>query len=141
MDKIPRIVVAKVGLDGHDRGAKVVARALRDAGFEVIYTGLRRTPDEVAQIAIQEDADIVAISILSGAHMTLVPKVMDALKQRNADDILVIAGGTIPDDDAEKLKQMGVKGVYPPGTLIEDFVADIRRMLAERDAASQVSRP
>ncbi|MFN4034088.1 MAG: cobalamin B12-binding domain-containing protein [Fimbriimonadales bacterium] len=139
MDKIPRIVVAKVGLDGHDRGAKVVARALRDAGFEVIYTGLRRTPDEVAQIAIQEDADIVAISILSGAHMTLVPKVMDALRQRNADDILVIAGGTIPDDDAEKLKQMGVKGVYPPGTLIEDFMADIRRMLAERDAASQAS--
>ncbi|MCX7925607.1 MAG: cobalamin B12-binding domain-containing protein [Fimbriimonadales bacterium] len=134
MDKIPRIVVAKVGLDGHDRGAKVVARALRDAGFEVIYTGLRRTPDDVAQIAIQEDADIVAISILSGAHMTLVPKVMDALKERGADDILVIAGGTIPDDDAEKLKQMGVKGVYPPGTLIEDFVADIRRMLAERDA-------
>lgn len=135
MDKVPRIVVAKVGLDGHDRGAKVVARALRDAGFEVIYTGLRRTPDEVAQIAIQEDADIVAISILSGAHMTLVPKVMEALKERNADDILVIAGGTIPDDDAIQLKQMGVKGVYPPGTLIEDFVADIRRMLAERDRA------
>lgn len=132
MDKVPRIVVAKVGLDGHDRGAKVVARALRDAGFEVIYTGLRRTPDEVAQIAIQEDADIVAISILSGAHMTLVPKVMEALKQRGADDILVIAGGTIPDDDAVKLKQMGVRGVYPPGTLIEDFVEDIRRMLAER---------
>jgi len=135
MDKIPRIVVAKVGLDGHDRGAKVVARALRDAGFEVIYTGLRRTPDEVAQIAIQEDADIVAISILSGAHMTLIPKVMDALKQRGADDIIVIAGGTIPDDDAEKLKQMGVRGVYPPGTLIEEFVEDIRRMLAERAAS------
>ncbi|MDW8052769.1 MAG: cobalamin B12-binding domain-containing protein [Armatimonadota bacterium] len=139
MDKIPRIVVAKVGLDGHDRGAKVVARALRDAGFEVIYTGLRRTPDEVAQIAIQEDADIVAISILSGAHMTLVPKVMEALQQRGADDILVIAGGTIPDDDAEQLKAMGVKGVYPPGTLIEDFVQDIRRMLAERDAAANLS--
>ncbi|MCS6922985.1 MAG: cobalamin B12-binding domain-containing protein [Fimbriimonadales bacterium] len=137
MEKIPRIVVAKVGLDGHDRGAKVVARALRDAGFEVIYTGLRRTPDEVAQIAIQEDADIVAISILSGAHMTLVPKVMEALKERNAEDILVIAGGTIPDDDAEALKQMGVKGVYPPGTLIEEFVSDIRRMLAERDAANR----
>ncbi len=135
MDKVPRIVVAKVGLDGHDRGAKVVARALRDAGFEVIYTGLRRTPDEVAQIAIQEDADIVAISILSGAHMTLIPKVMDALKQRGADDIIVIAGGTIPDDDAEKLKQMGVRGVYPPGTLIEEFVEDIRRMLAERAAS------
>ncbi|MDW8106680.1 MAG: cobalamin B12-binding domain-containing protein [Armatimonadota bacterium] len=132
MDKVPRIVVAKVGLDGHDRGAKVIARALRDAGFEVIYTGLRRTPDEVAQIAIQEDADIVGISILSGAHMTLVPKVMEALKQRGADDILVIAGGTIPDDDAVKLKQMGVRGVYPAGTLIEDIVADIRRLLEER---------
>jgi len=136
MDKIPRIVVAKVGLDGHDRGAKVVARALRDAGFEVIYTGLRRTPEDVVQIAIQEDADIIAISILSGAHMTLVPKVLEILKQRDAEDILVIAGGTIPDDDADALKQMGVKGVYPPGTLIEDFVADIRRILAERDQAT-----
>ncbi|MDW8051572.1 MAG: cobalamin B12-binding domain-containing protein [Armatimonadota bacterium] len=132
MDKVPRIVVAKVGLDGHDRGAKVIARALRDAGFEVIYTGLRRTPEEVAQIAIQEDADIVGISILSGAHMTLIPKVMEALKQRGAEDILVIAGGTIPDDDAVKLKQMGVRGVYPAGTLIEDIIADIRRLLEER---------
>ncbi len=134
MKKVPRIVVAKVGLDGHDRGAKVVARALRDAGFEVIYTGLRRTTEDVVQIALQEDADIIAISILSGAHMTLVPKVLDLLKERGADDILVIAGGTIPDDDAEQLKAMGVKGVYPPGTLIEEFVEDIRRMLAERDA-------
>lgn len=134
MKKVPRIVVAKVGLDGHDRGAKVVARALRDAGFEVIYTGLRRTTEDVVQIALQEDADIIAISILSGAHMTLVPKVLDLLKERGADDILVIAGGTIPDDDAEQLKAMGVKGVYPPGTLIEEFVADIRRILAERDA-------
>ncbi len=136
MSKVPRIVVAKVGLDGHDRGAKVVARALRDAGFEVIYTGLRRTTEDVVQIALQEDADIIAISILSGAHMTLVPKVLELLKERDAEDILVIAGGTIPDDDAEQLKAMGIRGVYPPGTLIEEFVEDIRRMLAERDAQS-----
>lgn len=136
MKKIPRIVVAKVGLDGHDRGAKVVARALRDAGFEVIYTGLRRTPEEVAQIALQEDADMIAISILSGAHMTLVPRVLNLLKEQNAEDILVIAGGTIPDDDAIALKQIGVKGVYPPGTLIETFVEDIRRLLAEKGTLS-----
>lgn len=138
MKKIPRIVVAKVGLDGHDRGAKVVARALRDAGFEVIYTGLRRTPEEVAQIALQEDADMIAISILSGAHMTLVPRVLNLLKEQNAEDILVIAGGTIPDDDAIALKQIGVKGVYPPGTLIETFVEDIRRLLAEKGTLSTV---
>ncbi|CUU11306.1 MAG: cobalamin B12-binding domain-containing protein [Fimbriimonadales bacterium] len=138
MKKIPRIVVAKVGLDGHDRGAKVVARALRDAGFEVIYTGLRRTPEDVVQIALQEDADMIAISILSGAHMTLIPRVLNLLKEQNAEDIYVIAGGTIPDDDAEALKQMGVKAVYPPGTLIETFVEDIRRMLSERETLSTV---
>ncbi|MEN3000430.1 MAG: cobalamin B12-binding domain-containing protein [Armatimonadota bacterium] len=129
MSRVPRVVVAKVGLDGHDRGAKVVARALRDAGFEVIYTGLRRTPEDVVEIALQEDADVIAISILSGAHMTLIPRVLNLLKERNAEDILVIAGGTIPEDDAEALKQMGVRGVYPPGTLIEEFVSDLRRML------------
>lgn len=129
MSRIPRVVVAKVGLDGHDRGAKVVARALRDAGFEVIYTGLRRTPEEVVEIALQEDADVIAVSILSGAHMTLIPRILNLLKERNADDILVIAGGTIPEDDAEALRQMGVRGVYPPGTLIETFVSDLRRML------------
>jgi methylmalonyl-CoA mutase C-terminal domain/subunit len=129
MKRIPRVVVAKVGLDGHDRGAKVVARALRDAGFEVIYTGLRRTPEEVVEIALQEDADVIAVSILSGAHMTLIPRILNLLKERNAEDILVIAGGTIPEDDAEALKQMGVRGVYPPGTLIEEFVQDLRRML------------
>jgi methylmalonyl-CoA mutase C-terminal domain/subunit len=129
MNRIPRVVVAKVGLDGHDRGAKVVARALRDAGFEVIYTGLRRSPEDVVEIALQEDADVIAISILSGAHMTLIPRILNLLKERNADDILIIAGGTIPEDDAEQLKQMGVRGVYPPGTLIEQFVTDLRRMV------------
>jgi methylmalonyl-CoA mutase C-terminal domain/subunit len=139
MKRIPRVVVAKVGLDGHDRGAKVVARALRDAGFEVIYTGLRRTPEEVVEIALQEDADVIAVSILSGAHMTLIPRILNLLKERNAEDILVIAGGTIPEDDAEALKQMGVRGVYPPGTLIEEFVQDLRRMLGLPEATS-VSR-
>jgi methylmalonyl-CoA mutase C-terminal domain/subunit len=129
MNRIPRVVVAKVGLDGHDRGAKVVARALRDAGFEVIYTGLRRSPEDVVEIALQEDADVIAISILSGAHMTLIPRILNLLKERNAEDILIIAGGTIPEDDAEQLKQMGVRGVYPPGTLIEQFVTDLRRMV------------
>ncbi|GBC94065.1 Methylmalonyl-CoA mutase [bacterium HR15] len=129
MNRIPRVVVAKVGLDGHDRGAKVVARALRDAGFEVIYTGLRRSPEEVVEIALQEDADVIAVSILSGAHMTLIPRILNLLKERNAEDILVIAGGTIPEDDAVQLKQMGVRGVYPPGTLIEEFINDLRRML------------
>jgi methylmalonyl-CoA mutase C-terminal domain/subunit len=136
MKRIPRVVVAKVGLDGHDRGAKVVARALRDAGFEVIYTGLRRTPEEVVEIALQEDADVIAVSILSGAHMTLIPRILNLLKERNAEDILVIAGGTIPEDDAEALKQMGVRGVYPPGTLIEEFVQDLRRMLGLPEATS-----
>ncbi len=136
MKRIPRVVVAKVGLDGHDRGAKVVARALRDAGFEVIYTGLRRTPEEVVEIALQEDADAIAVSILSGAHMTLIPRILNLLKERNAEDILVIAGGTIPADDAETLKQMGVRGVYPPGTLIEEFVQDLRRMLGLPEVAS-----
>jgi methylmalonyl-CoA mutase C-terminal domain/subunit len=136
MKRIPRVVVAKVGLDGHDRGAKVVARALRDAGFEVIYTGLRRTPEEVVEIALQEDADVIAVSILSGAHMTLIPRILNLLKERNAEDILVIAGGTIPEDDAETLKQMGVRGVYPPGTLIEEFVQDLRRMLGLPEATS-----
>jgi methylmalonyl-CoA mutase C-terminal domain/subunit len=136
MKRIPRVVVAKVGLDGHDRGAKVVARALRDAGFEVIYTGLRRTPEEVVEIALQEDADVIAVSILSGAHMTLIPRILNLLKERNAEDILVIAGGTIPEDDAEALKQMGVRGVYPPGTLIEEFVQDLGRMLGLPEATS-----
>jgi len=131
MAKIPRVVVAKVGLDGHDRGAKVVARALRDAGFEVIYSGLRRTPEDVVEIAIQEDADLIAVSMLSGAHMTLLPRILNLLHEKSADDIRLIAGGTIPDDDAEQLKAMGVKGIYPPGTMTDDFVEDIRNILGK----------
>lgn len=129
MERRARIVVTKVGLDGHDRGVKVVARALRDAGFEVIYAGLQRTPEEVVEIAIQEDADLIAVSMLSGAHMTLLPRILEVLRERQAEDIGVIAGGTIPDEDAEELKKRGIKAVYPPGTLTEVFVADIRRML------------
>lgn len=131
MTTIPRIVVAKVGLDGHDRGAKVVARALRDAGFEVIYTGLRRSPEDVVDIAIQEDAHVIAVSMLSGAHRVLLPRILNLLKEKQAEDIMLIAGGTIPDDDAEALKQMGVKAIYPPGTMTDDFVADIKRLLGE----------
>jgi methylmalonyl-CoA mutase C-terminal domain/subunit len=120
-----RVVVAKPGLDGHDRGAKIIARALRDAGMEVIYTGLHQTPEQIVETAIQEDADAVGISILSGAHMTLVPRIVEGLKENGADDVLVIVGGTIPTDDAEELKQHGVAEVFTPGaptSAIVDFV-------------------
>ncbi|MHA2621205.1 MAG: cobalamin B12-binding domain-containing protein [bacterium JZ-2024 1] len=127
-----RIVVSKVGLDGHDRGVKVVARALRDAGFEVIYTGLHRTPEEVVDIAIQEDAEMLAVSLLSGAHMTLVPKILRLLKEKQAEDIYVVIGGTIPDDDARKLKELGVKAVYPPGSLTTMIVKEIHALLEKR---------
>ncbi len=110
-----RILVAKPGLDGHDRGIKVVARALRDAGFEVIYTGLHQTPEQIVETVIQEDADAVGISILSGAHMTLVPRILDLLRQNDADDVLVVVGGTIPSDDVAALKQQGVAEVFTPG--------------------------
>ncbi len=129
MGKIPRVVVAKVGLDGHDRGAKVVARALRDAGFEVIYTGLQRTPEEVVDVAIQEDADMIAVSMLSGAHMTLLPKIAQLLKDKDAEDIALVAGGTIPNDDAEELKRMGVRAVFAPGTLTDVFVLELKAIL------------
>jgi len=111
-----RVVVAKVGLDGHDRGAKIIARALRDAGMEVIYTGLHQTPEQVVETAIQEDADAIGISILSGAHMTLIPRIIDLLKENEAEDILVFCGGTIPKDDISKLKEMGVGEIFTPGT-------------------------
>ncbi len=127
-----RVVLAKIGLDGHDRGIKVIARALRDAGFEVIYTGLHRTPEEAVQIAIQEDADILAISLLSGAHMVLIPRVLKLLKEHEAEDIVVVAGGTIPDDDAEKLREMGVREVYPPGTSTLRIVEEMARFVEER---------
>jgi len=120
-----RVVVAKPGLDGHDRGAKIIARSLRDAGMEVIYTGLHQTPEQIVETAIQEDADAVGISILSGAHMTLVPRIVEGLKENGADDVLVIVGGTIPTDDAEELKQLGVAEVFTPGAPtsgIVDFV-------------------
>ena len=123
---IQRIVIAKPGLDGHDRGAKVIARALRDAGMEVIYTGLHQTPEQIVETAIQEDADAVGVSILSGAHMTLVPRIVDLLKANQVEDVLVVVGGTIPDDDAEELKtQHGVAEVFTPGaptSAIVDFL-------------------
>jgi len=110
-----RIVIAKPGLDGHDRGAKIIARALRDAGMEVIYTGLHQTPEQIVETAIQEDADAVGISILSGAHMTLVPRILDGLRAAGADDVLVVVGGTIPADDIRELKKLGVAEVFTPG--------------------------
>jgi len=116
MAKIIRVLVAKPGLDGHDRGAKVVARALRDAGMEVIYTGLRQTPEQIVETAIQEDVDCVALSILSGAHNHILPKVVNLLKERGCDDILVIGGGIIPEKDIPKLKQAGVAEIFTPGT-------------------------
>src|SRR5437667_12849206 len=110
-----RVVVAKPGLDGHDRGAKIIARALRDAGMEVIYTGLHQTPEQVVETVIQEDADAVGLSLLSGAHMTLFPKVLDQLRAREADDVLVFGGGIIPEADIPKLKELGVAEILPPG--------------------------
>ena len=116
MDRPIRVLVAKVGLDGHDRGAKVIATALRDAGMEVIYTGLRQTPEMVANVALQEDVDVIGISILSGAHMTVFPKIMEKLKEKNITDILVTGGGIIPEDDMQKLRTLGVGELFSPGT-------------------------
>jgi methylmalonyl-CoA mutase C-terminal domain/subunit len=115
-------VIAKPGLDGHDRGAKIIARALRDAGMEVIYTGLHQTPEQIVETAIQEDADAVGISILSGAHMTLVPRILEGLRENEAEDVLVLVGGTIPADDAEELKKLGVGEVFTPGTPTSEIV-------------------
>ena len=116
------MVIAKPGLDGHDRGAKIIARALRDAGMEVIYTGLHQTPEQIVETAIQEDADAVGISILSGAHMTLVPRILDLLRENGAEDVLVVVGGTVPTDDAEELKRLGVADVFGPGAPTSDIV-------------------
>jgi methylmalonyl-CoA mutase, C-terminal domain len=127
-----RILVAKPGLDGHDRGAKVIARALRDAGFEVIYTGLRQTPEQIANAAVQEDVAVVALSILSGAHMTLVPRVIELLRAQDAGDIMVLVGGTIPDADIPKLKEAGVAEVFGPGTDTRDVVKYLRTQLSAR---------
>jgi methylmalonyl-CoA mutase C-terminal domain/subunit len=122
MEKKIRVLVAKPGLDGHDRGAKVISRALRDAGFEVIYTGLRRTPEEIVNAAIQEDADVIGLSILSGAHSVLFPKVMSLLDQKGIDDIQVIAGGIIPEKDIPNLKKIGIAAVFLPGSSTKDIV-------------------
>lgn len=122
-----RVLIAKPGLDGHDRGAKVVARALRDAGMEVIYTGLRQTPEMIAEAALQEDADAVGLSILSGAHMALVPRILDLLRSNGMQEVKLFLGGIIPDEDVPELKAMGVMGVYGPGTVTDDIVNDIRR--------------
>lgn len=125
-----RVLVAKPGLDGHDRGAKVVARALRDAGVEVIYTGLHQTPEMIANAAVQEDVDGVGLSIMSGAHNTLFPAVVDALRAKGADDVVVFGGGIIPDEDIGGLEQAGVKGVFTPGTTLQQIVEWVRQNIA-----------
>ena len=127
-----RVIVAKVGLDGHDRGVKIVARTLRDAGMDVIYTGLHRTPEEVVDAAVQEDVDVIGVSILSGAHMTVFPRLVSLLKERGADDILVVGGGVIPDDDLAKLKAIGVKDILLQDTPPAAIVDMIKRVVAER---------
>jgi isobutyryl-CoA mutase small subunit len=130
-----RVVVAKPGLDGHDRGAKIVARALRDAGFEVIYTGLHQTPEQIVETAIQEDADAVGLSLHSGAHMTLFPKVVKLLRDRGADDVLVFAGGIIPRDDIPKLAEIGVEKVFTPGATTTEIVEWLNGRLGARQAS------
>jgi methylmalonyl-CoA mutase C-terminal domain/subunit len=132
MSDIIRVMIAKVGLDGHDRGVKIVARTLRDAGMDVIYTGLHRTPEEVVDAAVQEDVDVLGISILSGAHMTIFPKILKLLKERDAEDILLVGGGVMPDEEAAALKAMGVMEVLLQDTPPDTIVATIRRLVAGR---------
>ncbi len=134
MDQKIRVLVAKPGLDGHDRGAKVVARALRDAGMEVIYTGLRQTPEMIAEAALQEDVQAVGLSILSGAHMALVPRVLELLKANGQEQVKVFVGGIIPDEDIPRLKELGVVGVYGPGALTEDIIRDVRQSISIANA-------
>ena len=124
-----RVLIAKPGLDGHDRGAKVVARALRDAGMEVIYTGLRQTPEMIAEAALQEDVDVIGLSVLSGAHMALVPRVMELLKANGQHQVKMFIGGIIPDEDLPRLKEMGVAGVYGPGTSTDDIIREVKAAL------------
>jgi len=131
-----RVVVAKPGLDGHDRGAKGVARALRDAGMEVVYTGLHQTPEQIVETVVQEDADAVGLSLLSGAHMTLFPKVIDQLKERGADDVLVFGGGIIPDADIPKLKEMGAAAIFTPGSSMASITEWLQGALEAREQAS-----
>jgi len=131
-EKVLRILVAKAGLDGHDRGAKIIARALRDAGFEVIYTGLHQTPEMIAEAAVQEDVDAVGLSILSGAHLTLFPAVLNALKERGADDVAVFGGGIVPQDDISVLKQAGVREIFTPGVSTQAIAEWIRKNIQPR---------
>ena len=135
MSRPIRVLIAKPGLDGHDRGAKVIARALRDAGMEVIYSGLRQTPEQVAAAAIQEDVDVVGLSIRSGAHNVLFPEILRLLKERGGEDILVVAGGIIPDKDIEPLKAMGIREIFLPGTPTQELVEFIRKAAGERAQA------
>src|SRR4051794_37644278 len=137
MQRRYRVVIAKPGLDGHDRGAKVIARALRDAGFEVIYTGLHQTPEQVAETAIQEDADAVGLSLLSGAHMTLFPRLLDLLAARGADEILVFGGGIIPDDDIPKLKELGVAEIFTPGARMDSITAWLESALDDLNVGQE----
>jgi methylmalonyl-CoA mutase, C-terminal domain len=131
MDHRIRVLVAKPGLDGHDRGAKVIARALRDAGMEVIYTGLRQTPEMIVNTALQEDVQVIGLSILSGAHNAIVPRVMELLKQQQMTDVVVIIGGIVPDEDAAQLKRLGVAAVFQPGASLEEIVEFIRRSIKQ----------
>lgn len=134
MEKKIRVLVAKPGLDGHDRGAKVVASALRDAGMEVIYTGLRQTPEMIVETALQEDVDVIALSILSGAHMTLFSKVLKLMKEKGLEDVLLTGGGIIPQEDIKKLEEMGVGKLFGPGTNTQDIIQYIKNWAQERDA-------
>jgi methylmalonyl-CoA mutase, C-terminal domain len=134
MQRRIRVLVAKPGLDGHDRGAKVVARALRDAGMEVIYTGLRQTPEMIVEAALQEDVDVIGLSILSGAHMTLFPRVMQLLKENGLGEVIVVAGGIIPEEDADELRQLGVRAVFGPGTATTAIAEFIRSVCPAQEA-------
>jgi len=129
--------VAKPGLDGHDRGAKAISRALRDAGFEVIYTGLHQTPEQVVEVVLQEDADALGLSLLSGAHMTLIPRILDLLAERSAEDVLVVAGGIIPDADIAPLKKLGVAQVFTPGVSLDSIAEWLEKALDEREATER----
>lgn len=128
-----RVLLAKPGLDGHDRGVKIIARALRDAGMEVVYTGLRQTPEQIANAALQEDVQIVGLSILSGAHMTIFPRVIELMREKGMDDVVLFGGGIIPDDDIPKLKELGVGEIFLPGTSTEEIVKYIRKTVKPRD--------
>ena len=141
MDRPIRVLIAKPGLDGHDRGAKVVAAALRDAGMEVIYTGLHQTPEMIASAAVQEDVDVVGLSILSGAHMTLFPRVLELLRQQGRDDVLLTGGGIIPREDMDELRRQGVGRLFGPGTSTAELIDYIREWFAEREGASTGHAP